>query len=65
MNQSYFPFYGPINQNNLEQILLRIEQELKRINSNLEKKDEKNYMQKDDNLYILWTHCVLFFIMLL
>lgn len=54
MNQPYIPFYQPMN-NNIEQLLLRIEQELKKINQNLEKENNtnNNYLQKDDNLYIL------------
>ena len=52
MNQPFLPFYQ--QPNNIEQILLRIEQELKKINKSLEANNHSNdYLQKDDNLYIL------------
>lgn len=53
MNQQFFPYYQQIN-NNIEQILLRIEQELIKLNKSLENNNTENdYLKKDDNLYIL------------
>lgn len=65
MNQTPFPFLPPMVQNNYDQRLANIEKELKEINDKLNtliKQKKKNYIQNDDNLYMLWAQMCSFFV---
>ena len=65
MEYPFFPRPMPYPQYNIEEEIIRLKQEITKLKERLTKLEQektKNFLQKDDSLYMLWTNTRSFFV---